>query len=412
MESKCPKLPVVLILHITKFAEFGGLALMISCKEYNNAIENYKYWDPLSLMFDQISIRNIRFQTPKLTVRNMDQFEQIKKHHNVKELWMWFFGAEEKPHFSQIPSSVTSVDLSSAFESGSSIKYLPHHVTALTVESHIPDIEEHLPDTINYLKVRKTYKSRDVIIQRWPKNLTHLDLSGYQGKYREETMAKIGELTELKVLYASEYSDELVKVPESVTVLEAWWISDKSIISIEKLPHLTSLSVVNVQGGLPLLSNKLRVFNAISGFDLEIDCLPDSVEIIDLSYQFNKPIKKLPKSLVHIRFGYQFDNKLPEFPQTTKRIEFKTKFNKPLTVPDTLTHLVLGKNFNRVLEVRSEGKLVSGWPQFLISLEIHNPQFKLKLNGIPKTIKTIYAWNPLYNKLALLYGDSVKNLND
>jgi hypothetical protein len=129
---------------------------------------------------------------------------------------------------------------------------------------------------------------------------------------------------------------------------------DDSIDSISLPDHIESIkfghwfnqSIVNVEW-----SKSLKTIIFGDEFFQLIDELPDTIEFLELGYNFNLPINKLPNSLHSIVFGKKFNQSLEiiKLPKLLKSIIFADDYDQQLENIKLSTEIVelhLGKKFN------------------------------------------------------------------
>jgi hypothetical protein len=117
-------------------------------------------------------------------------------------------------------------------------------------------------------------------------------------------------------------------------------------------------------------------------------CLPKNLLLLEFGSEFNKYISldncnKLthlifgtcfnihidlyPKSLTHLIFGYFFNKPITNLPSSLKYLKFGDKFNQSIKLPPNLTHLILGEDFNGLLD----------FPEKLECLKVYFNNFNL-----------------------------------
>lgn len=65
-------------------------------------------------------------------------------------------------------------------------------------------------------------------------------------------------------------------------------------------------------------------------FNHSIDSLPDSIELLHLSDQFQQPIHRFPESLQYLDLGHDFNLPLPPLPSGLRGLCLSNMYNLPL----------------------------------------------------------------------------------
>ncbi|KAM9963284.1 hypothetical protein ACTFIW_006510 [Dictyostelium discoideum] len=153
------------------------------------------------------------------------------------------------------------------------------------------------------------------------------------------------------------YSMNKIKVFEDCSKLNGL----ENSYYIKKCKFLKNSSVP--VGAIPHSVRSLKLSNVFS-YPLIIGSLPPKVKTIYVGQFFNFKIDKgvIPPTCETLRFGYHFNQSFEFLPPSVTSIEYGGIFNKPQTIPQTVTKLKLFNFFNRM---------------------------DLTINDIPKSIKTL-----------------------
>jgi len=101
-------------------------------------------------------------------------------------------------------------------------------------------------------------------------------------------------------------------------------------------------------------------------YDLPIDNLPNTIELIKLSKYFDHPLDNLPDSIHTIYFGEYFNQRLDNLPISIKNLYFPItgQFNRKfINLPENLEILLLPRNYS---------KRFDNVPNSMIKLNVHN----------------------------------------
>ena len=80
---------------------------------------------------------------------------------------------------------------------------------------------------------------------------------------------------------------------------------------------------------------------------------------LSFDLNFNQPLGKLPNTLTHLVLGNNF-NQIVALPDYLIELTIGDKFDKPLKLPMTLKHLTLGIHFNQILQLPDLESLTLG----------------------------------------------------
>jgi hypothetical protein len=179
-------------------------------------------------------------------------------------------------------------------------------------------------------------------------------------------------------------------VPPNNNVLlrDLYKISD--IIKLNNVPSnfFTSI-IVYTEKEYNLVRNNLDKLSKLTSLtfspdfnhtDFNMEDLPESLTHITLGDNFNESLpKNIPKGLTHITFGYDFNQPFQrgELPKGLTHLTFGRNFNKPLLeLPKGLTHLTFGYDFNQPFQ---RGELPKGLTHLTFGSNFNEP-----LLGLPK----------------------------
>ena len=124
--------------------------------------------------------------------------------------------------------------------------------------------------------------------------------------------------------------------------------------------------------------------------------LPDSITHLTLGDNFNQKLDNLPNSLTHLTLGYAFNQKLDNLPNSLTHLTLGDNFNQKLdNLPNRLTHLTLGYTFNQKLD---------NLPNSLTHLTL-GYAFNQKLDSLHTTVK-----NLKYLKIPFRYKKDLSNV--
>lgn len=237
-----------------------------------------------------------------------------------------------------LPDSITHLKIGNyddrpAYSTFTEIK-LPKCITYFNCSAFV-QIPINLPDTITYLSLNGSFRFRYLL--ELPKNLTYLELGG-------------------------SFNQDLINLPETLTTLKLGYEFDKSL---KNLPKLKTLYIGEYY------HYDRYDYGIGSYFEQSIDDLPDSITCLRIWAQIKAPITKLPKNL--------------------KRLTLDLPYNPVIeNIPNSVTHLELGGNFNQYIEFPPFLKHLS-----IMSLYSHNKystyecKFNRSLLHLPKSIETL-----------------------
>lgn len=78
--------------------------------------------------------------------------------------------------------------------------------------------------------------------------------------------------------------------------------------------------------------------------------MPESLTHLELGKRCTRELPELPSCLEYLKLGESYNKHLPELPNTLTHLILSDSYKKRLPeLPDSLTHLVLGREYNRTL---------------------------------------------------------------
>ena len=111
--------------------------------------------------------------------------------------------------------------------------------------------------------------------------------------------------------------------------------------------------------------------------------MPEKLTHLTFGEQFNREVNYLPEKLTHLTFGNQFNTEVDFLPNSLTHLTFGWSFNQQVdNLPSSLTHLSFGNQFNQIID---------NLPSSLTHLTFadDNP-FDRPINNLPNSI-TILA---------------------
>ncbi len=130
-------------------------------------------------------------------------------------------------------------------------------------------------------------------------------------------------------------------------------------INIDNLPNgieILQISSKFVQNGiykykLDNLPQTLLHLHINCEFDLPIDNLPNSITYLKIDSGFNQLVDNLPENLEFLDLGKSFNQSVNNLPSKLKYLKVGDCFNHPINnLPTGLKKLILGLNFNQPIE--------------------------------------------------------------
>ena len=106
---------------------------------------------------------------------------------------------------------------------------------------------------------------------------------------------------------------------------------------INDLPRITELKIGMIYG-----------LNVSGNFNQSIDGLVDTIQVLGIFGQFDRPVTKFPSDLVDLYFSNQFNSAI-SFPPTLRSLHLGTKFNQLITSYPDLHTLQFSGDYNRPL---------------------------------------------------------------
>jgi hypothetical protein len=91
-------------------------------------------------------------------------------------------------------------------------------------------------------------------------------------------------------------------------------------------------------------------------FDKKVE-LPENLTHLTFGFNFNQEIK-LPPNLTHLTFGELFNQKVV-LPSNLTHLTFGYRFNQEIKLPPNLTHLTFGEEFNQKVELPNSIKYLN-----------------------------------------------------
>lgn len=121
----------------------------------------------------------------------------------------------------------------------------------------------------------------------------------------------------------------------------------------EMFPQLEQLSLINFDGDLyNILPDTLEILDIISDFDKPLGKLPSNLQILNINGIFNQPLGDLPESLYDLSIIGNFNQPLGNLPPNLNFLNLGNEFNQPLgDLPPNLKSLKLGSGFDHYSEL-------------------------------------------------------------
>lgn len=291
-----------------------------------------------------------------------------------------------------IPSTVTHLSIKGHCEGP---LLLPKGLTHLRISCSLTD-ELELED---FHQLRTLILDNEITVKSLPLSLKNLEM---QDNEHMPSLKNLSQLIHLKMANCEDYVGQILpyglisleidycenglgKLPST---LQKLIVLDNFDSSLDDLPlSLTGLRIGKTfNKPLDLLPANLRVLEFVndSDFDLPLDHLPPSLEMLLLGDSFDHPIDNLPAGLTRLKIGEEFDQQIDALPASLKILNFhkNSVFNHPVdNLPTNLIELSFGQAFNFRLNVL---------PQNLNRLFV-GPSFNHPLDHLPDNLISLHV---------------------
>lgn len=295
------------------------------------------------------------------------------------------FGSSFNHPIKNLPSSLRHLTFGNSFNSP--IHSLPHSLLEIYFGDdfnqliNLPNIEKlklgrnfkskiELPITLRHL----TYEAEDCPMFQLPPNLQNFKTPFMA------TNITWGHLpsTLQKFTIGNSIIQEDILV-DNITILE--YTSNINIFldknNIPKLPSkLESLHFTCLDQN----TEQEETHNLVPSLPLHRFSFPPNLHSLTFGSGFNEPINILPQSLHHINFMEScFDHPISSFPPHLETLQFNEEFNQPINLPDSLTCLSFGDQFDQP---------IPQFPSKLISLKFGS-DFNQPISSFPSFLKNL-----------------------
>lgn len=137
----------------------------------------------------------------------------------------------------------------------------------------------------------------------------------------------------------------------------------------------------------------------LNNYNKKITKLPKNLVNFYTGNAFNQSINNLvlPDSIEKLVLGSNFNRIIEKFPSNLRYLEFGRRFNKPLTnLPDGLKSLYLNGEFNYPLDNLPKSL------RFLSLFGIYNNRFNYSLDNLPEELEELYLSGPFNHPIDFL----------
>ncbi len=226
--------------------------------------------------------------TDYIYIDSIDSLEAIGDFSKEKII----FSTEFNFPIDSLPNSIKKIHIKNHYYSHP-LNNLPSGLIFLKIYAKkYPHPLNDLPETLEYLAVGSNIVNP---LDNLPNSLKILHINGI---YSHQLNNLPNGLEELQVLNLDPNCG-MNNLPNSIKILYVDHISE---FKIEKWPDsLKNLHIINYSHPLDNLPEILELFVGYK-YPHQINCIPDSVEILRFNYDHNTPIYKLPKNIKKICF--------------------------------------------------------------------------------------------------------------
>lgn len=239
-----------------------------------------------------------------------------------------------KEHIKIIPNGITHLFFHKPIEF-SLVKYIPHGITHLNFDYRLVN-GKCIPSSVVHLILGKCNDMPFI-----PSSVTYLEM------YNDYDLDKKSIPNTIKHLFLGKLSKKIV--PSLVTHLRFDDCHDKFADCIP-----SSVKYIEI-GGFPsidpfndcLPSSVTHLVFDIWSSSLLPNIIPSSVTHLVIGGCYNKTSKKLiPTSVTHLFFGNLYNHVLKgNIPSSVTHLVLGMKFNKPLDIPESVTHLTIHEDY-------------------------------------------------------------------
>jgi hypothetical protein len=248
------------------------------------------------------------------------------------------------------------------------LAYLPEGLKTLVIKIHGDYINfDNLPNGLEKLEIEGILAD-NVSLENLPRKLKTLHLPNYLYVQGEDP----------NVRERSQYNKSIVNLPQGLEELrvsiEYAYLNETLRTNSEKPIKIKKLIIGHY---LSKSFTGIRTYKTI-----DFHTIPDYVEELELSDNFNDIIKYIPPGIKKLKFGSSFNKKIEQnvIPDTMEEMEFGYSYNYTISkYPSNLKVLIFGRNFSSNL---------TNLPSELMRLEL-GEKFQAKLTNLPKKLKII-----------------------
>ncbi len=289
------------------------------------------------------------------------------------------------------------------------IDRLPKNLTHLYLSRAFNQSIDKLPDNLLVLVIQGDFNQP---INCLPYNLVKLTINSDTFNYPLDNLPNsLKNLT----LIGREFNYPLDNLPEGLEYLD---IEIPTHTYIQNLPNsliglkINSYTDSDSDFEIKNLPDSIQILNLNNLSDFEIINLPTNLISLKLGEKFNSPIISYPTGLKHISYGSKFNQSVENLPDSLEFIEFGKKFNQPINrYPSNLKKIYFNANFNKPID-----NLPESLEEIFIGLKFNN-----SLDNLPDSLKVLEFYSRHNNKLNKIpknlekisgYYESLLNLSE
>lgn len=317
-------------------------------------------------------IENFNNLPESLLVLNLSEYE-----HTVSKLNNLPMGLKElmlpigyRYELDNLPISLEYLLVQPNIWSQRNLAHLPEGLKTLVIKIHGDCINfDNLPNGLEKLEIEGILAD-NVSLENLPRKLKTLHLPNYLYVREEDP----------NVRERSQYNKPIVNLPQGLEELrvsiEYAYLNETLRTNSEKPIKIKKLIIGH---DLSELFTGIRTYKYKT---IDFHTIPDYVEELELSDNFNDIIKYIPPGIKKLKFGSSFNKKIKQnvIPDTVEEIEFGYSYNYTMSkYPSNLKVLIFGRNFSSNL---------TNLPSELMRLEL-GEKFQAKLTNLPEKLKII-----------------------